>query len=348
MNSISSVAPKIAHPEPSIWPAAPALPGVTFRRTLGEADWPRMVDVINAAHLVDGIEEVFSLAEKANEFAHLDNCDPATDLVCVEVNGQLAAFGMVQWHDDTDGYRLYRPTIAVHPDVRSLNLMSHLYDFAEMRARQIAAMHDTERPKWLSHYAPMSARQQVVLLRDRGYAPVRYFYEMLHKLDPIPAAALPAGLVLRPVEKPAHLRAIFNAKEEAFADHWGHAYRTEADFQAWCENPTFEMALWQVAWDSATNEVAGASINTIFHTDNAQFGFKRGWVETLGVRRPWRGRGLAKALLSASLRALQAAGMTEVALGVDAANPTGALQLYENMGFRRHKEGAVWRKQIKQ
>ena len=53
----------------------------------------------------------------------------------------------------------------------------------------------------------------------------------------------------------------------------------------------------------------------------------------MSVRRPWRGRGVAKALCAASFRVLREQGMDEAWLGVDGTNPTGALQLYEGLGF---------------
>jgi len=328
------------------WPDASAIPGATLRHTLGETDWPRMVEIINAAHVADGLEEVLSVEEKANDLRHLEHFDPAADVLCIDVNGLLVAFAKVEWRIDDEGNRLYDPDTVVHPDFRHLGLLPLLYEFSEMRARQMARTEHFDQPQLMSQWVPLSAQPQIVLLRDLGYAPVRYFYLMQHVLSPIPEVPMPAGLVLRPVDTATHLRAIWDAKEEAFADHWGHGQRSEADFLAWRDNPTIEHDLWQVAWDEAAGEIAGLSVNTIFHADNAHYGFKRGWIETLGVRRKWRGRSLAKALLSASMHRMQAAGMTEVALGVDAANPTGALQLYENMGFRLYSESAVWRKQI--
>jgi ribosomal protein S18 acetylase RimI-like enzyme len=60
-----------------------------------------------------------------------------------------------------------------------------------------------------------------------------------------------------------------------------------------------------------------------------------GWLDSVATRRPWRGRGLAGALIVRSMAALRDRGMTEAGLGVDAENPSGALRLYERFGFRR-------------
>ena len=52
------------------------------------------------------------------------------------------------------------------------------------------------------------------------------------------------------------------------------------------------------------------------------------------VRRPWRRRGLARSLLAQSIGMFQEMGMEETALGVDTLNPSGALNLYESVGYR--------------
>jgi mycothiol synthase len=62
------------------------------------------------------------------------------------------------------------------------------------------------------------------------------------------------------------------------------------------------------------------------------------------VRRPWRRRGLARALIARSLQVLKDQGMTEACLGVDAQNPNGARHLYESMGFCSVKEFVTYRK----
>jgi ribosomal protein S18 acetylase RimI-like enzyme len=74
-------------------------------------------------------------------------------------------------------------------------------------------------------------------------------------------------------------------------------------------------------------------MNAIFAEENEALGIRRGWLEHVSVRRPWRGRGVAKALCAASFRVLRERGMDEAWLGVDGTNPTGALQLYEGLGF---------------
>jgi len=69
-------------------------------------------------------------------------------------------------------------------------------------------------------------------------------------------------------------------------------------------------------------------------------------VRPSGVRRPWRKQGLARALIARSLSQLRELGMTEASLTVDTENPSGALRLYEGLGYRPVKRGSVYRKPL--
>jgi len=73
---------------------------------------------------------------------------------------------------------------------------------------------------------------------------------------------------------------------------------------------------------------------------------RRGWLDSVFTRRPWRRRGLANALIARSLVKIRERGMTSAVLGVDADNPTGALGLYERNGFETTYRSTAWRKPI--
>ena len=80
--------------------------------------------------------------------------------------------------------------------------------------------------------------------------------------------------------------------------------------------------------------------------ENARHGRLRGYTESISVRRPWRRRGLARALIGASFPLLRARGMREAALGVDTENTSGALRVYESCGFRPVSRSATYRKPL--
>ena len=90
-------------------------------------------------------------------------------------------------------------------------------------------------------------------------------------------------------------------------------------------------------------EIAGLNYcRPHFHADQ-----ELGWVASLGVRRPWRKRGLGLALLRHSFHEFYRRGKRKVGLGVDAENLTGALRLYEKAGMRVHQTHDRYEKEIR-
>ncbi len=334
----------------TLTPELPALAGYTFRPYRGEADQPAMLDVIRASKAADGQEDADTPETMLNHYRHLTNCDPNRDVLLVEGPAGLVAYGRTFWVKE-DGVEAYQYLIVgfVKPEVRRQGLGRALLAWLEARALAVAGELGHPRPPvaqayWQS-FANESSRAHLALLARAGYTPVRYFYEMVRpNLDDIPDLRLPAGLELRPAQ-PEHYQAIWDANIEAFRDHWGETERTLEDYQRWLSDTReFQPAIWKVAWDTATNEVAGMVLGYIIAEQNTQFHRLRGWTENICVRRPYRKQGVARALMAANLRELQARGMTEAALGVDTENPTGALGVYESMGFRPVKREAVYRK----
>jgi ribosomal protein S18 acetylase RimI-like enzyme len=135
---------------------------------------------------------------------------------------------------------------------------------------------------------------------------------------------------------------IFTADAEAFRDHWGGFDDSPESVQRWVDSPEFDPALFVIAYDG--DEIAGGVINAIYPEENAALGRQRGWLDSVFTRRRWRRRGLARALIARSLVLLRERGMTSAVLGVDAANPTGALSLYEGLGFVVEHRSTAWRK----
>ena len=308
---------------------APAIPGLTFR-TAVPADWDAIAEVVNAARRADGIDEVRTGENLAAEYAESESFQLARDMLLAEVDGRLVGFTM--------GYRVMREGAlvaetsgGVHPDHRRRRIGTALYLATRERLRAECAADPRPGPRELRSYALEDETPDRGLLDAHGYVAIRYGFEMVRPLTgALPEHALPDGLEMRAATEDQY-RAIFAADNEAFEDHWGHRAPEEADFQARFHGPEQEPALWCVAWDG--DEVAGVVMNAIFAEENEALGIRRGWLEHVSVRRRWRGQGVAKALCSASFRVLRERGMDEAWLGVDGKNPTGALQLYEGLGF---------------
>lgn len=325
---------------------APAVPGLTFRGYRGPEDFPGMVAVYDASRPVDGLEMPLTVDHLARWFAHMDQCDPSRDMIVAEVGGEMVGYGRGRWFREPSGTFLHELTGHVAPAWRRRGIGRAILRWTEERQGQVAL----DQPKDVAHELFVetydSTQGLAELLLGEGYARVRNWYVMTRPLaGEIAEAPLPQGLEVR-AATPDHYRRIWDADIEAFRDHWGFAEPPGSAYAEWLEDPVAMVpALWQIAWDD--EEVAGQVRSFIDHRENADLGRLRGYTEYISVRRPWRRRGLARALIMRSLRVLQAEGMTEAALGVDTENVTGALHLYESCGFRPERSGAIYRKPLR-
>jgi GNAT superfamily N-acetyltransferase len=324
--------------------------GLMARMFRGEEDLQANVDLNNICARADGDEWVDTLDEARRwlEQYEYDKGDPRTDYVFVEAgDGALIAKGTTWWWKNDAGEWNYGLSCWVHPDLRGRGIGRGLLHWTEGRAREMAAKHDDKRngaPAFLTSWAQDKQAGKVELLTAAGYMPVRHGYTMLRDLsEPIPDVPLPPGIEVRPVQE-AHIRQIWEAMREAFRDHWGYTEWTENDYQHFREWPELNPALWQIAWDG--DEVVGGCFNDVPKRENEAFGLSRGWLNLIAIRRPWRKQGIAKATTLRSLHMFKDMGLAEGALGVDTQNPTGALQLYEGLGFRVHKSGTSYRKPL--
>ncbi|MEW5941027.1 MAG: GNAT family N-acetyltransferase, partial [Chloroflexota bacterium] len=226
----------------------------------------------------------------------------------------------------------------VHPEFKGLGIGSSLLEKATKRAQ--AEMKRIASDERVCIQSFMNNRDEAghVLLRANGFSPVRYFWRMETKLQEAPAAVtFPAGIELRPFVKEEHAAAVWQADNEIFHDHWGSHEFTLEEWSKKFDHPNFDSTLWMVAWDG--DEIAGFSQNRL------RQGI--GWVGTIGVRRPWRNKGLGIALLRHTFGEFYKRGTTTIGLGVDSANLTGATRVYERAGMTVASEFALYEKELR-
>jgi mycothiol synthase len=324
----------------------PEVPGLLFRRFSGATDYQAMSAVINGSKEADGLEWAQSVEDVERTYRHLVNCDPEMDLLFAEVEGNVIGYSRVWWSQEVDGTRLYHHFAHLLPEWRGKGIRQVLLRRNERRIREIADGHPEDGPGFFQAWTSDTEGHWEGLLQAAGYEAVRYGFSMVRPdLEGIPDLPLPEGLEVRPV-KPEHVSLIWAAAKEAFRDHWGYSEDEWSleHLREWQESPTYNPELWQVAWEG--DQVAGMVQNFIDEAENQEYDRKRGYTEGISVRRPWRRRGLARALIARSFRMLKELGMTEAALGVDADNPNGALQLYKSLGFRVVKRHTTYRRPL--
>jgi mycothiol synthase len=322
-------------------PDAPPIPGLRVRAWRDTADFGRMAAVVVAANRADDVPWIPTGEQLRIENENNPAIDPSVDIMLAEIDGRVVACAGAS-RAVRDGIPTYETWGTVEPTFRRRGIGSALHAWNIRRSRERAAELDPGQPVAVHSFADDGQAGYVALLAARGFERVRRFHLMRRDLTaPIPDAPFPEGFEVRPVT-PDHHRAIHDAQFEAFRDHWGSREPSEHDFEVTYARKELDTGLWVVAWDGA--QVAGVVENWIWPDENAEMGVARGWLERISVRRPWRRRGLARALTAASLVRLREAGMVEGALGVDATNPHGAFGLYEGLGFEIYRREAVYRR----
>lgn len=313
------------------------IPGLSFRRFGVDSDYPRLAELMATSHLADGIDYLPSADNLRVDYEHTDGMDPRLDVLLAEADGRMIGYGQVN-RDVRDGTAVHWTFGTVLPEYRRRGLGRAILRADEERLREIATRFEETTDRAFDSWVDDKQSGAAELLTSEGYRPIRRGMSMRREgVDDVAEVPLPEGLELRPVRPEDHRR-IFDADNEAFRDHWGHREWTDEDFLRTFSMPDLDTSLWRVAWDG--DQVAGVVTNWVWREENEKLGVRRGWLEHISVRRPWRRRGLAKALIASALVALRDAGMDEAMLGVDTENPSGAVSLYEAVGFSV-KDGAT-------
>jgi mycothiol synthase len=322
----------------------PTLAGLRLRHFRGPDDFPGMAAANMAMRVACRAEESVTVETLANQYAHLSNSDLDRDLAIVELDGRVVGYVRVEWSDQNDGSRSYDNICFLDPAVRGRGIGTAMLRWSETRRREIASDHAADKPRWMGSETLDADDGAKRLLVAYGYRPVRTFYNMVRPtLDGVPEAVVPEGFEIRAVGL-ADMRAVWEADLKAFRDHWGAFDDSEEGFARFMGDPRLDPSLHSVAF--AGDEVAGAVLNEIDDVENALFDRRRGLLASVFVRRPYRRRGLARALIQRSLAVLRDRGMTSAWLGVDAENPNAALQLYRSSGFAPTTSTTRYRKPL--
>lgn len=319
------------------------IPGATSRSFRTAADYVPLAELIATANAFDAIPYLPTASDLQIDMDNAEGVVPSRDVVLVELDGRLIAATGVERviRDGTPAYEIWG---SVDPRFRRRGVGTWLQAWTLEHARARAAIEDPDVRATLGSFSEDTEVGHRALLTGAGFEPVRHFFLMRRAdLGDVPDAPLPDGVEIRPVTEEQR-RTIFDAENEAFRDHWGAREMGDADYATTFGREGLDTDLWIVAWDG--DQVAGVVQNWVWAEENARLGVKRGWLEHISVRRPWRRRGLARAITAESLRRLHAAGLDDAMLGVDSENPNGALGLYEGLGFTVFSRAAAYRRSL--
>lgn len=332
-------------PDPQTFPLpAPVVAGYVFRPLVYD-DLPTLHALLLTAVEADGEDRVDPLEDLQTQFDDPWSQAPVDSLTAWTPAGELVAFARCFLTSEPVGEAHCFVWVYFHPAHRAQPLEDAVFGWVVARAEQRLQAAPAGMPRQVQCGAVDTVVHLTALAERFDFRPTRYFYSMWRDLQtPIPDLALPPGMALTSLA-PEHAPALHAAHQEAFSDHWG--FEPEA-FDVWKQftiaREGFRPDLTLLAWEGA--ELAAYCANSEHAADNERNGTHDAHIGQLGTRRPWRKRGLGSALLCASMRAFRAAGFTGATLGVDAENPTGALALYERLGFVVRRRIVVYARSV--
>ncbi len=321
---------------------APKIRGLSFRHFRGEDDYPDMIAVWTALRNKGFHEGSYTVDDLALDYRHLSHCDPYKDLIIAEIDGKMTAYGRVWWEQEASAKVFYN-FINILPELKGSGIEEALLNWMEARLLEISGDVPGDDERWYDQTISLTDQTLYDVLTNARYEPKRYFFSMSRDLEVIPQANLPEGIHVQPA-MPSQYHEAWERAEEAFSEHYGYVRGREEDYQSYSQSRWFQPTLWQLAWDG--DRIVGQVQNFIDSIENEANHRFRGYTEAISVLKPWRGRGIARALIVRSMHMMKAMNMTEVALTVDSENATGALGLYESLGYKTYRTMVDMRKPL--
>ena len=193
--------------------------------------------------------------------------------------------------------------VCMHPDHMDKGIWEYLLTWGEIRSRSVL---DVVEPGL--RVAPRTGTEHlneggIRIIQKLGWTHIRSYYRMETDLASAPEVpALPDGITIRCFDPATETEAVYRCMIEAFRDHFGfieppfeHGFN---DFKHnLIDEPGHDPKFWFVAVDG--NQIAGISLCRPVDAEDPE----SGWVNELGVLRPWRKQGIAFALLMHSFAA---------------------------------------------
>jgi mycothiol synthase len=310
-------------------------------RPIGKGDVEAWAELVAAKEKVDQDGENYSAEDLAEELE-----DPsivlADDTIALWADGRMVGYGKCDLSETVIDIDRVRAEGTIHPEWRRRGLGTALMRWLIQRAGERHAEHHPDHPGEVRAGTISTNVGAARLLTSLGFTESRYYFDMRLMLDkPVPEVPVPEGLRLVGFD-PRYDEALRLTHNEVFLDHWGTTPKNAEEWRVWFTGSrTFRPGVSYLVLDGET--IAAYVLGYEWEADTAATGVREVYLGQVGTRREYRGRGLARAALAKVLAEAAQAGYERAGLGVDADNPTGALGLYESLGFAVHAKSVSYR-----
>lgn len=305
-------------------------------RRAHHGDIPEMVKLANACHTADSPWEV----TEADDFKFMFD-DPDVDLtqdsaIAFDPQGRAIAYGLVVMSREHETLVWVSLDGVVHPERRGRGIGSALLLWQEQRGLQMLSALDTCLPALLAADFWEGSDPGAHFLKAHGYASKRWWLELERQLHtPLPILTLPRKYRIEGYQGTEEAsRLVHNL---AFRDHWGSQPVNE---QEWTRNDVQSSTRTDLSFvvkgpgSNDTDEVLAYVICAVSQAEWKARGRSFGYIEVIGVHPRVRGLGIASSLLVHAMKALRSEGLDSVVLHADAESYTGAVKIYERLGFK--------------
>ncbi|RAG86542.1 hypothetical protein DN069_06175 [Streptacidiphilus pinicola] len=301
--------------------------------------------------LLDAIEVVEQDDEHSTEADLLDRFDdPYVDMA----RGSLAAWDgerMVGYHwmkarTAADPGHEFWQLGGVDPEYRGRGVGLRLLTWAEQAARPLHEERFPGAPLALVDGCCVGSTASEQLFARLGYEQARWYRSMVvddlaATVAALPPLPVPDGVEFRVFTEERAADAL-TVRNDAFRDHYDMAPQTPQGWAHFTGGASFRAGSSHLAYD----RVSGEPLAIVMCEESSSEAGRDLYVALVGTARAGRRRGIASALLAHVLREGAAAGYDRSSLGVDADSPTGAVGLYERLGYRAKQTWVAQRKQL--
>jgi ribosomal protein S18 acetylase RimI-like enzyme len=300
-------------------------------RPIEKGDADAWAELLAAKEKVDQQGENYNAQDLIDELGD-PHVDPALDTIGLWADGRMVAYGKVHAAESVVDVDRVRTEGTVHPEWRRRGIGTALMPWLIRRAGELHVEKHPEAAGEVGNGALSTNIGADRLLRKFGFEERRYFFDMKRGLDePVPEVALADGLRMVPFDASMD-EALRVTHNEVFLDHWGSTPKDPESWKTWFTGiRSFRGGSSYVVMDGET--IAAYVLAYEWEADTEATGVRELYVGQVGTVRSYRGRGLARVALAKVLAEAAQAGYERAGLGVDADNPTGALGLYESLGF---------------
>lgn len=272
-----------------------------------------------------------SLARLRNEF-EMPGFDVADSVRLVEDRkGRLVGLAEVVDFIETPVHPIF--WITIDPESENQGLREYLLEWSEIRAGQVEDLVPPGVQIAMRTHVSHGIKPARQSLLSADFKEIRHSYRMRIEMDgPPPEPTWPPGIHLRPYHPQTDARLVYETDEEVFEDHFGYVRQDpEEGFVKYMHHMTgddsYDPSLWFLAVDG--EELVAICICRRYGPEEMDAGY----ISSLGVKRDWRRRGIAQALLQHAFGVFYRRGTYKVDLGVDAESLTGATELYKKVGM---------------